>query len=517
MKSKRKIILSIFIAIDLIVLFLLILIYFWNDEIGVVKINGVPTELLQTDTIRQTANNIQITINPTPISLYLSNPGIGWQDEINNSSGYLPETVAYSERNDISWDILNPAEGVYNWEALESQLLLAKNMGRLYSFRVYTMAGEDFGGHKIPSWVLKKGARLMPSGEPDYSNCIYQEEWGNFVDELITRYDGNSDIAFIDISGYGDFSEWSWRDEQTVWDELWEKHYAEGTADSSTIQTIDGQARRRIADMFIGGTFDEHICLDENGMIQTTGYSYKGFTSTQLVMPFAGIVQSTQYVFSRRPDVGFRYDSLGRLNSTSIYGVSEELSQIWQRAPVVFELSKPEEFDVETASHLLQSSHASLVHNNNYSKDKNTLQELLINVGYRYYLRQVQFNIHTEPGGKIDLVMLWQNVGLAPNYPQMGQSFQLQLNLVDQRGNAVMDYVIPADISSWMPAATKDVSSPEYMITHAVYIPEDISPGVYSLMVTILDLRSDRPINLAFSGRNEFGQYRLADFVIDEK
>ena len=65
----------------------------------------------------------------------------------------------------------------------------------------------------MPEWVLQKGAKILNSGEPDYSNCRYQEEWGKFVAELIARYDGNPDIAFIDISGYGNFSEWSWRDD----------------------------------------------------------------------------------------------------------------------------------------------------------------------------------------------------------------------------------------------------------------------------------------------------------------
>lgn len=514
MKSKRKKILSIFLVIDLIVLLLLIFSYFWNDEFTVVKFNDTPTEIPPIDIIHQTANHIQVTINPIPIDSYLSNPGIGWQDEFNSSFRYLPETVVYSKRIDISWDNLNPAEGIYNWTALDDQLSFAVDSGRQYSFRVYTMVGETFGGHKIPLWVLEKGAKLMPSGEPDYSNCVYQEEWGKFVQELKNRYDGNTDIAFIDISGYGNFNEWSWRDDQTVWDKLWEQNYHDGTANASTIQTIDGQARRRLADMFIGGTFDNHMCFDENGSLKTTSYSYEGFTATQLVMPFAGISQSVQYVNLRRPDVGLRYDSLGRLDSSTFIHIDNEFSQIWRRAPIVFELSKPEEFNVNAANQQLQTSHASLVHNNDYEKGKNILQDLLSDIGYRYFLKQAKFDIELMPGGMIDFVMIWQNIGTAPNYPKMGQNFQLHVNLIDQQDNMIADYVIPENISSWYPSASVDVPSPEYEITHVIYLPENLSSGVYSLMVSIIDIRTGKPINLAFSGNNKFGQYHLTDIVI---
>ena len=296
--------------------------------------------------------------------------------------------MAYSNRQEISWNILNPADGLYDWTALDRQLSSAVSADKLYSFRVYTMAGESFGGHKVPAWVLDRGAKILPSSEPDYSNCVYQEEWGRFVQELINRYDGNPDIAFIDISGYGNFNEWSWQDEQTQWDDLWEQHYTNGNANAFTIRTIDGQARRRLVDMFIGGVFEGHQCRDKDGATQTLSYSYTGFTSMQLVMPYAGILQSTQYVFSRRTDIGFRHDSLGRVNNLDVDKVSDEISQIWKNAPVVFELSKPEEFDYETASQMLRDTHASLVHNNDYMQSKDNLHELITKVGYRYFLKQ---------------------------------------------------------------------------------------------------------------------------------
>ena len=198
------------------------------------------------------------------------------------------------------------------------------------------MRGEDYGGHQVPQWVLDKGA-VIANGEPVYSNCVYQEEWGKFVNQLIKRYDGNPNIAFVDISGYGDFNEWSWRDNQTEWDEVWADAYASGKASPTTMSNVDAYARRALADMFIGGSISNHQCVDASNKVQTKSYSYGGFKNTQLVMPYAGIIQSSQYVFTRSKNVGFRYDCLGRDSSTTIVTADRfltELNQIWPNAPV---------------------------------------------------------------------------------------------------------------------------------------------------------------------------------------
>src|SRR6266508_4074445 len=136
----------------------------------------------------------KVKISPVQIDPYLTNPGIGWQDGPKPfGTMHFPETVAYSNRREIAWSKLNPKEGVYDWSVLDKQLNGAVHDGKQYSFRVYTYVGEGYAGNVIPAWVLKKGARLLQSGEPDYSNCVYQEAWGDFVSEMVRRYDGNPD------------------------------------------------------------------------------------------------------------------------------------------------------------------------------------------------------------------------------------------------------------------------------------------------------------------------------------
>jgi len=450
-----------------------------------------------------------IVINPEANPDYIPNPGIGWQSDRVNlvSSSFLPQTVGYVRR-EISWKKLNPGDGQYNWQLLDMLIDSARQNGEDISFRIYTMVGDRFGGEEVPQWVLDKGAVILPSGAPDYSNCVYQQEWGNFVDTLVQKYDGNPDIAFIDISGYGNFNEWSWQDDQTQYDDIWQNDYRAGNAKPSSLTSLDGQARRRLADMFIGGAYPNHQCRNQAKQVQTVSYNYQGFEKTQLVMPFAGIRQSTQYVFSRKPDVGFRYDCLGRDTTSIVNDFPDELPKIWRLAPVMYEFCLPEQVQASNAAYLLHATHGSLVHNNQISLDKQTLTDLLKNIGYRYFLKQVSINPETQPGGSITLNMIWQNVGDAPYYPKMGHSFQLHIALLDPSNKTVLDYPVPADISSWMPAEQETSTIPENAVSVVVTVPPDLPSGTYTPFIFILDGKTNRPINLAMRGSDP-GRFTL--------
>jgi hypothetical protein len=451
------------------------------------------------------------TITPVPLDDYLANPGIGWQSDGNSHSDqFLPETVAYAFRLDITWDILNPAEGVYDWEPFDTLLEKAVAEGKQFSFRVFTMTGDFYGGHNVPDWVLEKGAVILPAGDPDYSNCVYQAEWGNFVNALLRRYDGNPNIAFMDISGYGDYNEWGWVD-QTDWDFVWEMNYNAGTAAPYTMETLDSQARRRLADMFLGGAFDSHQCSDGSGQVQTVSYAYDGGKETQLVMPTAGTIQTLQYALLRRTDVGIRYDCLGRDDG----GLTPYAAAIWRHAPVVFELCSPEQFDLAIAQKDLQITHGSVVHNNGYELGRTELQQVMKNVGYRYVLKQAEFNSRSYGGGGLNLVMLWRNVGSAPSYPRMGQNFQLHVYLVDEaEDKVVVDFPVATDISTWLPAELTAMDPPDHRVDLSLIVPEETHPGGYALKVAIVDLMTGKPIRLAFDGADEDGRYFLGNMEI---
>lgn len=438
---------------------------------------------------------------------YLANPGMGWQDDAdaNKRLRNLPETVAYADRDQVAWVFLNPEEGVYDWTRLDAQLDAATAQGKQFSFRVITMLGEEYGGHMLPAWVLEKGARLLSSGEPDYANCTYQKEWTRFVAALIERYDGNPDIAFLDISGYSDFNEWSW-DNQTEWDEVWQETYGAGISDPAAFHTLDGQARRRLADVFIGGAFSAHQCRTAEGGILTLAYDYPGFQQTQLIMPYAGIVQSSQYVASRRADVGFRHDCLGRSGTLDILDdLGGELARLWRQAPVVYELCDPKDVQIPLVRQMLTATHASIVHNNASMFSVSTIQALIQPLGYHYHLVEAALPEYVVRGDELPLILTWQNLGTAPNYPAMGQDFALHLYLVDEEDRITLDFILPVDTSAWLPADAFSVQ-PAYTLEAKLPLPADFHTGTYAIKVALIEKRTNNPIQLACAEENRDGE-----------
>ena len=448
------------------------------------------------------------SIYPQEAEGYLNNPGIGWQHDTGDpgSSRYLPESVAYY-RSEISWKLLNPGDGRFDWPILDQYISLARSEGKDTSFRVVTMLGEEYGSQVVPDWVLKKGAALMPTGAPDYSNCVYQEEWSKFVQALAAQYDGNPDIAFIDISGYGNFNEWGWDDSQTEWDEDWANNYEAGITDPAGLSTLDGQARRRLADMFIGGSNPSHQCRGADGATYTVSYKYAGFQKTQLIMPFAGIPSTSQYVYTRRKDVGFRYDCLGR--DTALDGLDNELPNIWRSAPVAFEFCGWKPLVLPTAKQLLDTAHGSLVHNNESPFVKEELVSLLERAGYRFVLTAASVGKEALPGSSLPLEMVWQNKGNAPYYPKMGHSFELHVTLTDASGADVLDAAIPTDIAGWMPADDAGGDSPEYRISFQLPLPQNLAAGEYTPRVYIKDLKTGMSLYPAVTGADELNRIPL--------
>lgn len=447
-----------------------------------------------------------VTVYPQVNEDYFTNPGIGWQRMEYNNPPLLEETVTYPTREDISWQSLNPGSGQYDWSALDTKLQHAINNGQLFSFRIYTMQGESYGGHHVPQWVLNIDNSIIQGGSPNYSNCAYQTYWGMFVNQLRLRYDGNPNIAFIDISGYGNFNEWSWTDDQTFWED-----------DYMNPVSLDGQARSRLADMFIGGSNNNHSCVDSNGSQQSTSYNYLGFQSTQLVMPFAGIQQSTRYVAERRSDVGIRYDCLGR--DATLDRIDDVIENTWRTAPIVFEfcsnLSTAASV-MNTAENLLNLSHGVLIHENlEEPRDELPVERLLTNVGYRYQLTQAVYDSNVEAGETASLSMAWQNVGTSPAYTSMGYDFALHIYLLDSNGNTVLDHVSNATVSSWMPShSLPDYDAPSYLLGEQLSIPDSVADGDYELRVAIINTVNNQPINLAIEGADTNGRYLLGDVTV---
>lgn len=380
-----------------------------------------------------------------------------------------------------TWSAMNPADGVFDWSQIDADLGLVEATGQQLAFRIYTMRGESYGGHTTPQWVIDAGAIILSGAEPDYRARIYQQKWALFVDALRARYDGNPLIAFIDISGYGEFNQWFSAAAAPYYP------YQQDVPDPWNPNTPDGHARKHLVAMFAGGS-GTCTALEPDGTTTSSfAYSYTGFQATQLLMPYNGLFQPTQMVLDHYPNVGIRNDYLGSQQYQSFVTMGHSAPYQAQRAPIVFETG-PVSHDYTRVHGALTGMGATLVHDrNNFRVDPEFAAELEP-VGYRYTCDSVQVRgEHERDAGPLTVTSRWRNAGLAKAYPRMGQTFALEWAF-EQAGTVVATARTGEAPSDWGPQERQYCES-------AVPVA-DVPPGTYRLLVGIVDLRTGELLNL---------------------
>jgi hypothetical protein len=426
------------------------------------------------------------TVYPARLTGYLPNPAMGWQDTQVRDKRF-PETVGYVRDN---WALFNPEEGVYDWSIIEDlRARMAEDNGQI-SFRIQTVKPPPWGsGHGIPDWLVEQGATTFEGAdgsEPVYTTCLFLEGHGTFIDALRDRYDGDPDVAFIDIGSYGIYGEW--HTEQYSWES----------------DTLDWHARRRIIDMYLGGE-GTRPCLNTEGEEVMQSYAYDGFQETQLIMPYTpGFSDPLRYALSRRQDIGIRHDALGSEDHQDLYAeeISELVAQTWPRAPIIFEFY-PESYTpdrLRSARAFAEDMHASYIHENFDERGSDELIErILERVGYRLVLHEATYTTELRPGESLEVAMLWENTGIAPPYIDV----PLWLALTDADGALVHEQQADVSIRDWMPNEAQPVQL-------ALELPDDLPAGTYDLKLAFVDPATAQPaLNLAIAGRDARGYYTL--------
>jgi hypothetical protein len=95
----------------------------------------------------------------------------------------------------------------------------------------------------------------------------------------------------------------------------------------------------------------------------------------------------------------------------------------------------------------------------------------------------------------------------------MGQMFRLHLYLINSENQQIKDYPLEADISSWMPANSHDSATPDNRIVATIDLPNELPPGEYEVKISMIDERTGKPINLAFSNPDSIGRYYLTEIT----
>lgn len=116
------------------------------------------------------------------------------------------------------WKNIEPEEGVYNWQILDTFIDSFAKIGKRVCFGIEFFAS---GGHEgVPEFVYEAGAgwqmldfynnisrKSTAMRIPEHDDPILLEKYTDFLDALAARYDGNPNIEFIDMRSLGNWGE----------------------------------------------------------------------------------------------------------------------------------------------------------------------------------------------------------------------------------------------------------------------------------------------------------------------
>jgi len=126
----------------------------------------------------------------------------------------------------LFWEDLNPAEGVYHFDEIDTMLEACEQAGMTYGIRIIpytTSKGSDanFGEEHdfVPQWVYDKGAQqkvvTYKHGDPnvqikvpDWSDPVYIKAYKDFTKALADKYNGDSRVEYVEIRAFGNMGEW---------------------------------------------------------------------------------------------------------------------------------------------------------------------------------------------------------------------------------------------------------------------------------------------------------------------
>jgi gliding motility-associated-like protein len=172
----------------------------------------------------QTAAEVKV-VNFDKSGEVVLNPGQGWilygAPSTQSTATVEMGTTGYERFN---WSDLNPAEGVYNWTRLDNSITQWAQRGKQFSFGVMNVNTSGNMYYCTPKWVFDKGAKYTMGHDeaninhgsdmsklkyyiPVWDDPIYVAACKKFIEALAARYNGNPNIAFIDIRNYGNWGE----------------------------------------------------------------------------------------------------------------------------------------------------------------------------------------------------------------------------------------------------------------------------------------------------------------------
>ncbi|MGG1662618.1 DUF4832 domain-containing protein [Brevibacillus sp. NRS-1366] len=430
-----------------------------------------------------------ITYSPKPIPDVLHNPYMGIAPDARSTTIEQGHTLVYAN---ISWRMLEPAKGDYQFDQVEEELQFPKWSSKDVKFiiRIIMDIPEKKSQMEIPDWLYEE---LDGDGEwyensygkgysPNYSNPLLIAYHKDLITKLGEHYKTDPRIAFVELGSIGHWGEWH-TDTSIPFPKLaitdqYVQPYLDNFPDSILLMRRPHPIAKRYKMGLFNDMFGDEKPTGEYFTWIQQGYESWLSKETMPAMPDFWKYAPSGGEFSPSHSLSsyFRDSSIDQLISQA---QSTHVSWLGPNTPALF-LKDAEQED--------------------------NLNLFLNTIGYRFSLSKESHANTVAAGNNLNVTMDWENSGVAPFY----FPWTLELSLADQTGKIVAKTATAEDIRKWLPGMTTSSQS--------LAIPANLPAGEYTLCVGILDPHTQEPaIEFAMEGKRTDLRYTLGKVVVVTK
>jgi hypothetical protein len=451
-----------------------------------------------------------VTVRPKDNGSIPVNPGMGWvfhhyDNSIRNYGVDLEPWDTVDEFPGVgviylrlAWSYLEPEEGKFNWSYLDipTQRWVAK--GKQIALRL--TCSESGAGVGTPDWVRKAGAKVYyydqsrkitergPRWEPDFDDPIFLEKLDRFLAAVAARYDGDRNLAFVDVGTFG------------VW--------GEGHTLATTLLPYNARTVRTHIDLHTKHFKRTLLVFNDDTVFQGRG------------------VRTLTYAHDQ--GLTLRDDSVLVRGGEEAYFSHVFAGQFWPRLPVVLEsehyagsVRRGNWGDGSAYLRAVEDTHASYVSVHGRPRDflKGTLasglvERISLRMGYRLQLVEASFPETATAGGKLTIAYRWKNGGVAPCLPGGFTTFTLKGTKAGIAGVFVDEGFNVRTLPVGPPGRVDDVGREA---TFALPLASILKPGTYELFVSVGSQIGTPAIELPLADGDGYRRYRLGTIkIVDE-
>ncbi len=464
------------------------------------SIIGIALALMLLAAISGFCDDNRVAVHPQDTGRALVNPQMGWK--LNFYSNLLQNYGSKLEPSDtlndfpglsciylrLPWCYIEPEEGVFDWSVVDAPAQRWIDKGLQVAFR-FTVS-ESWMPYPAPKWVRDAGAKGYmftvgkgvdengPFWEPDYADPIFLEKYKHFLAKAAARYDGNPNVAFVDVGSFG------------VW--------GEGHTFASTRIQYSSDVVKKHIDLYA-----------------------KYFTKTLLAanddFSFQG-EDTIQYAFDK--GMTLRDDSILVQPPPNSYFHAAMAQQFWPTRPVILEHEHYQGSIDRGAWHrdiflkAIEEYHASYICIHWFpreflEKERALIDKVNLRLGYRIQCREASWPASVKRSDRVAFASSWANAGVAPCYPGGHVAFTLK----DVKGGIVAVFVNETFDVRALPVASPNEATPATVESTHGFAP-NIPEGTFDVFVSIGRLDGTPMIALPLDQEDGHRRYKLGAITV---